>query len=183
MDSLFVLRIAARDHDLSRPKIAVAHVLGLGWCATFFWYYSFAGSGITWGYAVQDAAIASYFWRQSQRAAFPAPLFFIHFISIIYYFLSTLTRIDDWWTAVIANRLFEIALAYVAGCAIFRIVKLRKKNMGAPAERPRRSGKSASYSNSFAHRRGWRLFQPPRCQASETMSGATLVASAKTICS
>ena len=58
-----------------------------------------------------------------------------------------------------------------------------RRNSGDRAEKQGSGDRQATYSNSFAQRRAWRFFQPPRCHASETISGATLVASANTICS
>src|SRR5690606_26432266 len=61
---------------------------------------------------------------------------------------------------------------------------------GTPASSPNGRGRDVSpgrddvyLSNSLFQRRFSRAFQPPRCQASEAISGTTVVASANTISS
>ena len=57
----------------------------------------FAGSGVTWGYAVIDAAIAAVFWRQARKSFFALPLFYLHFADVALYFLTTVFDVKEWW--------------------------------------------------------------------------------------
>lgn len=114
-----------------------AHIVALAWCFTFFSYYIFAGSDIIWGYAAVDAAAAAAFRRQSRRAIFALPLYYIHVSCLLLYFAATILDVGDWWVFVIANRLFEAEIAYVAGCSLFRIRKLRRNEKGRAGGAPR----------------------------------------------
>lgn len=110
--------------------------MALGWCASFFWFYFFYGTGETWGYAVIDGTMASYFWRRSNRVLFALPLFYVHVCFVGANLVATLARTNDWWLAFVLNRLFEAELVYILGCSAYRMRKLRKKKKGAPLERP-----------------------------------------------
>jgi predicted membrane channel-forming protein YqfA (hemolysin III family) len=110
--------------------------VALGWCVTFLWFYFFYGTRQTWGYAVIDGAMASYFWRQSKAKLFALPLFYIQMCFVGVNLITTLARTDDWWFAFASNRLFEIELVYILGCSVYRVRKLRKKQRSALAERP-----------------------------------------------
>jgi hypothetical protein len=47
--------------------------------------------------------------------------------------------LNFWWSAFVLNRLFDLMLLYVAGCALFRIVRMRQKKKGAACARPQSS--------------------------------------------
>lgn len=105
----------------SRAIIAAAHILALNWFFTLFWYDIFVGSPLTWGYAVVDAATAAIFWRQSRTSVFALPLFYIHALFVLIYFAATLVELNEWLVYFVANRIFEIEVAYVIICSVFRI--------------------------------------------------------------
>lgn len=120
----------------SREIAAIAHVVALSWCATFVWHYFFYGTGETWGHAVIDGAMATYFWRLSKSRIFALPLFYIQICFVGVNLSTTLSQTDDWWFAFASNRLFEIELLYILGCSVFRIGRLRRTKRGALLERP-----------------------------------------------
>lgn len=121
----------------SRAIAAAAHIVTLSWCFTFFWYRLYAGSGVTWGYAVIDAAVAAVFWRQARNNLFALPLFYVHLADVALYFLTTIFDVNEWWLFAVANRLFEMEIFYVAACAVFRIRKLKLKEKGRADGAPR----------------------------------------------
>lgn len=127
--------LALKAH--SRVMAAAAHIVTLSWCLTFFWYRLFAGSGVTWGYAVIDAAIAAVFWRQARKSFFALPLFYLHFADVALYFLTTVFDVKEWWLFAAANRLFELEIFYVAACATYRIRHFRPDEKGRAAGAPR----------------------------------------------
>ena len=58
----------------------------------------------------------------SRRRWFPVPLFFIQAALVCYYCYVTVFGLHNWfWIAAFVNRLFDLELLYVAGCAIYRI--------------------------------------------------------------
>ena len=98
-----------------------------------------AAHGLTWGYAVITLVEAAAFWNFSRNQLTPLPLFFLCCGSLTLHLATTLFNFNYWWAAFWMNRLFELSLLYIAGCALFRIVRIRQKRKGAPAARPRSS--------------------------------------------
>ncbi|OFW99748.1 MAG: hypothetical protein A3E78_07120 [Alphaproteobacteria bacterium RIFCSPHIGHO2_12_FULL_63_12] len=98
----------------------------IGWAATIGWYFQFAPSGMNWGYSVIALFQAVAFWRMSQRWALTVPLFAVNGASILFHLAATVSEMSFWWTAFVMNRLFEMSIAYLAGCAIFRIRRAKK---------------------------------------------------------
>ena len=54
-------------------------------------------------------------------------------MSILIHLATTIIIVNHWWTMFFLNRLFEMTILYVAGCAIFRIWRRRRirKLLGA----------------------------------------------------
>jgi len=109
----------------SQQIVAAAIALTTGWVFSLAWYWVAGRHGPSWGYAVIDLALAVYFWRASKGRWFPVPLFYIHASFIVYYIYATLIAAPPWWVIMFVNRLFELAVAYVIGCSVYRIVRLR----------------------------------------------------------
>jgi hypothetical protein len=59
--------------------------------------------------------------------------------SLALHFLNAVIALDHWWSAFWMNRLFDLMLLYVAGCALFRILRTRQKKKGALGARPQSS--------------------------------------------
>lgn len=89
-------------------------------------------------YAGIDAALAAGFLRMSRRRWFPVPLFLLHGALIVYHLYAALIEATTFWVGAFLNRAFELALAYVAACAAYRIAHRARKEKGAPKKaRPR----------------------------------------------
>jgi len=73
--------------------------------------------------------LAAVFWRMSRGQWFPAPLFFVHAAQVVNYGVMTVFSFSMWWQLVFANRIFEIAIAYTAACALFRISQQSKSSV------------------------------------------------------
>jgi nitrogen fixation/metabolism regulation signal transduction histidine kinase len=95
--------------------------------------------GLTWGYTIASFVQAAIFWRMSAAAVAPIPLFLIASAAIVVNLLATVSSLNFWWSAFALNRLFDLMLLYVAACALYRIVRTRHKNKGAPLARPQSS--------------------------------------------
>ncbi|MBB5519703.1 hypothetical protein [Amphiplicatus metriothermophilus] len=83
-------------------------------------------------YAGIDAALAAGFARLSRGRWFPVPLFLLHVALIAYHLYAALIGAATFWASAFLNRAFELALAYVAGCAAYRIAHMARKDKGAP---------------------------------------------------
>jgi hypothetical protein len=95
-----------------------------------------APSGLTWGYTIISFFQAALFWRMGATATAPWPLFIVSLAAIAGNLLATIYSLNFWWSAFALNRLFDLMLLYVAGCALFRIVRMRQKKKGAACARP-----------------------------------------------
>jgi len=114
----------------------IAIVISGGWLASIATYFLLAPSGFTWGYTIISFAQATLFWRMAGSAVAPLPLFVVSAAAIVVNLLATVSSVNFWWSAFALNRLFDLMLLYIAGCALYRIVRLRQKQKGAPLARP-----------------------------------------------
>lgn len=130
---------ALAHHANSNSLRAASIVIAIAWAGGVLWYFFIAPFGLTWGYSLINFSQAAFFWRQSRDKVFPLPLFILSGLSVVIYLLTTLSGISYWWVAFASNRLFDLMLLYVAGCALFRIVRMRHKKKGAPLARPQSS--------------------------------------------
>lgn len=118
---------AARAQSLS----FAVQILLIGWLGSVAWYFLVAPTGMTWGYAVFALFQASAFWKQSQKILLARPLFVFKCVALGLHLTLTLAHIGYWWNAFLLNRLFELSLLYLAGCAIYRLRTRRDKEKGA----------------------------------------------------
>lgn len=98
-----------------------ALALSCGWIFSINWYFIGGKDGISWGYAVIDAALAAYFWRLSARKIFPTILFFLHASLVCYHLYISLVGTTGWWIAAFLNRIVEAALLYVIFGSVYRM--------------------------------------------------------------
>lgn len=115
---------------------AAAFVIGVCWLLAISVYFLQVDDGASWGYALISLAKCLYFYRMSRTRLFAAPIFALSSLGLIAQFLFTLAMINYWWSAFFLNRLFDVVLIYVAGCAMFRIRKDLQRQKGAPTARP-----------------------------------------------
>lgn len=120
-------------HQVLR-KISV--VIAGGWLASITFYFLLAPFGLTWGYTLISFLQAALFRRIASKAITPWPLFMVAIAAIMVNLLATISSLNFWWSAFALNRLFDLMLLYLAGCALFRIVRTRQKRKGAPSARP-----------------------------------------------
>ena len=144
----------------------------MGWIGYLTWYLAFGGDGQNWGFIVIDLLLAVQFWRMSRGRLFPVPLFFAYSLQIVLAFMTTVFGTSPFWAAAVANRVFEVSLAYIILASIHRInLRLRKAKRDSDAAR--RAGSqmrsdsgaapsSQASSNSLAHRFCSRFLHAPR---------------------
>ncbi len=94
---------------------------------TLLAWWTVGRQGQEWGYALIDFTLAIIFWRMSKGYWFPVPLFFVHAALVVYYLYATLVGVTPWWLAAFVNRVLELEVAYIIGCAIYRIWRLRRR--------------------------------------------------------
>lgn len=126
---------AARQETLR----AAAVVLGAGWLLSQFWYFALAQNGWTWGYALICVIETGLIAACCRSRYIQLPLLVLMYCSLALHLMNAVMALDHWWSAFWMNRLFDLMLLYVAGCALFRIVRIRHKKKCAPPARPQSS--------------------------------------------
>lgn len=102
--------------------------MALHWIVSLYWWWTGAAHSHVWGVAINDAALAVFFWHLSRNRWFPTPLFFIEVILLVYYACVAIFGVKTWfWISASINRLFDLELLYLAGCALYRIRALRRQ--------------------------------------------------------
>lgn len=120
--------IALAHLSRSRLILAAALALALDWFFSMGWWWTTAADGQVWGIAVKDAFLAAFFWMLARRRWFPVPLFYAHAILLLYYVVVSAFGFKIWfWISASVNRLFDLELLYVAGCAVHRIRAMRRR--------------------------------------------------------
>ena len=79
-----------------------------------------------------DLVLAGVFFQMSRGRWFPAPLFFLHAALVLQYAYAVLVGAEYFWIALVINRVFELEIAYVCSCALFRIRAFGQNEKGAP---------------------------------------------------
>lgn len=111
---------------------AAANLLAASWIVSLSVWRWVPWSLHMYGFAALDASLATTFLFMSRGRWFPVPLFFAHAALVAYDCYALLVGTRPVWVAAFLNRIFELALAYVLICALFRISKLAENEKGAP---------------------------------------------------
>lgn len=127
-----MLSAAARQETLR----SIALILGSGWLLSQFWYFELAENGWTWGYSLVCIIESGLIAACSRSRYIHLPILMLMGCSLLLHLVNAVLALNHWWSAFWMNRLFDLMLLYVAGCALFRIVRMRHKRKGAPTARP-----------------------------------------------
>lgn len=76
---------------------------------------------------ILDAVLAYRFGRMAKVHFFPAPLCVLQLVEIAFVAVAVTAGLPTYWTLFVMNRLFELTLIYLIGCALFRIHLLRRQ--------------------------------------------------------
>lgn len=106
-----------------------AQLLTAGWIASVASWRWIGPELRAVAFAGIDAMLAAAFFLMSRGLLsrgrwFPAPLFVLHSALVAYSASAATIGSENYWIAAFLNRGFEIAVAYVGACALFRIVRL-----------------------------------------------------------
>lgn len=123
-----VLWLAAKSK--SQQIAAAAQLLAAGWIGSLA-VWRWAESYLTVGLAMIDALLAGVFFAMSRGRWFPAPLFFARRARSLRA-LCAHNRRAEFLGGGVLNRGFELALGYVAACAVFRIARRGAHGKTAP---------------------------------------------------
>ncbi len=111
------------------PQInTAAKVIFANWLAALQLWLVLDGAPLILGYLLIDAVTAVIFFRMAKRRWFPVPLCFLHGVLIIYHAATMFDTDGLFWEKFILNRAFDIELAYVLGCALFRIAMENRRS-------------------------------------------------------
>ncbi|MBL4620686.1 MAG: hypothetical protein JKX88_11385 [Marinicaulis sp.] len=103
--------------------------MAMSWGFSFQLWIVFQGMELSVSYALVDSCLAVAFLQMSRRHWFPVPLFFMHAFLVAYHFYGIAVGADIFWIALFLNRIFEVALAYIVVCALYRIYLRHTRNV------------------------------------------------------
>lgn len=128
---VLILAYAARLQVI----FTAAQLLTAGWIYSVFAWRFLDGAELRFAFALQDATLAYIFFQMSRGRWFPVALFIIHVVMLIHHLAVVIFDVPVSMIGLFLNRLFELALVYVGGCALYRI---RVRRMDALTEKVRR---------------------------------------------
>lgn len=117
-----------------RVIFAAAQLLTAGWIASVAAWRFLDDAELRAVLVLQDAVLAYVFFQMSRGRWFPVALFAIHVLMLAHNLMVAVLGVPDGLISLFLNRLFELALVYVGGCALYRI---RVRRMGAVTEHVR----------------------------------------------
>ncbi|MEE2690888.1 MAG: hypothetical protein VX640_05020 [Pseudomonadota bacterium] len=112
--------------------MAAAQLLAASWIASVSVWRWLPQDLRTHGFIAIDVALAFAFFAMSRGRWFPVPLFFLHAALVAYHVYAGFVGSTIGWVGAFINRAFEMALAYVIACALFRIRRIVRKQKDAP---------------------------------------------------
>jgi len=71
-----------------------------------------------------DCLLGYQFWRMARAEIFPAALCVLVICEAVFLIGAAAMALDAYWIIFVLNRIFELILAYMIGCSIYRIRKL-----------------------------------------------------------
>jgi len=120
---VIIITINARSSQLAMA----ARLMALNWGFSLQLWLVLDGAALTLAFAVIDLLLAIAFFQMSRRRWFPAPLFFLHAILVVYHLYTALIGPGAYWAQVFLNRVFELEILYIAACAVYRIMLMRNR--------------------------------------------------------
>jgi hypothetical protein len=111
----------------SRAIRAAALLIAGAWALSLFAFFYVKIPAYYLAVVLLDTALAYHFWRMAKVHIFPAPLCVIQLVDIAFVAFALTVGLSTYWTLFVMNRLFELTLAYLIGCALFRLHILRRQ--------------------------------------------------------
>lgn len=105
----------------------------MNWVASLQLWLLFEGAALTCGYIVVDVVTTVILFRMAARRWFPVPLCFLHGALVTFHAGSFFNTGDVYWEKFLLNRAFDIELAYINACALFRIIVMARARRAARA--------------------------------------------------
>lgn len=118
-----------------RIIFASAQLLSASWILTVIAWRFLDGAQLHVALVMQDATLAYVFFQMSRGRWFPVALFAIHVVMLAHNVFIAAFGVPDAFVGLFLNRLFELALVYVGGCAVYRIHARRMDALSAKVRR------------------------------------------------
>jgi len=99
----------------------VASLVGICWAFGLFTFLYMNIASYFLVAVMLDTILAYQFWRIGKKSFFTVPLFYLMMVEIAFIVFSQGVGLSTYATLFVLNRLFELTLLYLIGCAIFRI--------------------------------------------------------------
>ena len=114
---MLTLANAARMRQIE----TAARLLTASWIASVIGWRLIDPPLLYGAYAAVDFALAVIFFQMMRGRLFPAPLFVLHVAMLCHHASAAMIHLPLAWMGVALNRMFELALIYVGGCAVYRM--------------------------------------------------------------
>ena len=124
---LTAVLIAVGLSYVGRSKLvrSVASLVGICWAFGLFAFLYMNTASYFLVAVMLDTILAYQFWRIGRNSFFTVPLFYLMMVEIAFIVFSQGVGLPTYWTLFVLNRIFELTLLYLIGCAIF-CIRLRQ---------------------------------------------------------
>lgn len=112
----------------SKTVQTAALMIAGAWIFTVLYYFYIDGPSYYAMTLTLDGLLAYQFWRMSLKQTFPVALCLLMLGEVLFLFGAAAISLDPYWIIFTLNRAFELTLAYIIGCSIYRIRKLKMPN-------------------------------------------------------
>ena len=110
---------------LSQSKTVQATALMFAgfWLLTMTYFFYIDGMQYYALTLLVDCALAYQFWRMARTEIFPVVLCGLMVGQVLFLVGALSFSLNGYWIIFVLNRIFELTLAYIIGCSIYRIRK------------------------------------------------------------
>ncbi len=117
----------------SRSIRTAACLIGGAWAFGLFAFFYVKVPAYYLVAVMLDTMLAYHFWQMAKVEIFPAALYLILLFEIAFVTFALAAGLSTYWTLFVMNRLFEVTLVYLIGCALFRIhIRRRQEKSQSP---------------------------------------------------
>jgi len=126
VSAMIVFAWFSQSKTIQSAALMIASV----WLASIMYFLYIGGPQYYALTLLVDCLLGYQFWRMARAEIFPAILCVLVICQAIFLIGAAAMALDAYWIIFVLNRIFELILAYMIGCSIYRIRKLK-----APDER------------------------------------------------
>lgn len=123
---MIVLAWLSQSKTVQTTALLIAGV----WLLTMTYFFYVDGKQYYALSLLVDVSLAYQFWRMARMEIFPVALCLLMIIEFLFLLCALSFSLDGYWIIFVLNRTFELTLAYIIGCSIYRIRKFEAPTEG-----------------------------------------------------